>query len=66
VLLVQKLPPGVKKGFDGSKRLQMTFPHMHSNTGFPSLSLIDSLFRSQAQSWFSFRTNSYENPLTSK
>ena len=29
----QKLPREVKKGFDGSKRPWITFPHMHSMMG---------------------------------
>ena len=62
VLLLQKFPRLVKNGFEGSKRPQITLPHMQSRTGLPALSRIGRPSLSHAHNLFSARTNSAGNP----
>ncbi len=65
VLLLQKLPLGVKKGLAGSKRPQITLPHMHSSRGSPLLSRKMRPSSSLAQRLVSSATNSAGKPRVS-
>src|SRR5208283_1987511 len=61
-LLVQKLPPAVKKGKEGSVLPRIISPHMHSRMGYPSESQTISSQASRWQTQFSSSMKSSDKP----